>query len=202
MYCIYRTTEVANSMIGKTYLERMDQTGAVVPILADHWAYVTATNDGHYSIANSAGEVLAMGNTGIDGVRDYLKQLRPLHTLVNGADYETYRIANSALVYFIYIRKTKDRQTYFVAVEKTREGHSQQIKVFTGSLKDVQERVRRYLSRSKENYYVHYLNKAYRLPGAPERYLFKEFEHDEFAIRDALRPHVSTWKERQVNEAA
>jgi len=179
----------------------MDQTGADTQLLPDGCAYITATNDGHYAIANSDHETLFIGNEGIEGVQRHLKQLRPSHTLVNGGDYLDYQIASSCLVYFVYIRKTKDRQTLFVALEKTREGHTQEVKAFTGSLEEVQRSVQRVLNRVKENYFVHYVNEAYRLPVVPERQLLKQFEHDTTAIREALRPHVSQWKEQQHDAA-
>lgn len=173
----------------------MDKTGTETPLLADGCAYVTTVNDGHYAIANNDNEILYIGSNGITSVQQHLKRLRPTRTLVNGTSYEAYRIPNSSLVYFIYIRKTKDKQTYFVAIEKTREGHSQDVKAFTGSIEDVQRSVQRVLGRLNESYYVHYVNEAYYLPAVPERQFLKHFEHDKTAIRDALRPYVLAWKE-------
>lgn len=147
----------------------MDERGTEQTLLPNGCAYVTADNDGHFAISNSDNEVLFIGNTGIKGIQHYLKQLCPNDVLVNGADYESFQIANSRLVYFIYIRKTKDRATHFVAVEKTREGHSQGVKAFTGSLAEVEKDVQRYLSRANEKYYVHYLNEFYRLPNIAAR---------------------------------
>lgn len=201
MYCIYGVTEIKSGMYARSYLERSDQAGNVYPLLPDSTAYITATLDGHFTIANNEGEVLAIGNTGIEGIRPYLKLFRPLHTVVNGGDLEAYRVASSALVYFVYIRRAKDG-THFVAVEKTREGVSQSVKTFVGAKDVVAGQVRRYLARTKENYYVHYMNKANRLDGVPDRCLLKDFEHDELAIRDALRPLIAKWKERKENEAA
>ena len=195
MYCIYQTSEIVSNMIAKIYLERMDQEGRVQPLLADQIAHVTATPGGYFAITNSAGEVFFIGSDGIKGVQRNLKALCPSIVFVNGADYEAYRIANSALVYFVYIRRSKDRKTYFVAVEKTREGVYQDVKTFVGTLKDVEERVQRLLRRVKGNYYVHYVNEYYRLPGVQERLLLLEFEYDGTAIREALRQSIADWKE-------
>lgn len=202
MYCVYQTTELTSNGVTKSYLERMDQEGRVQPLLTDGTANVTATPGGHYAIANSAGSVFFIGNSGIKGVHCDLKRLLPSSVLVNGEDYEAYRVANSALVYFIYIRRTFDRRTYFVALQKTREGVDQAIKTFVGTLQDVQAAVQRHLSRVKGKYYVHYVNKAYRLPGIQERQLLREFDYDGSPIREALRQPVADWKEgqREANE--
>ncbi|MBC9702623.1 MAG: hypothetical protein H9W83_08865 [Leuconostoc sp.] len=194
MNCIYQTSEVVSNMITKTYLERMDQEGRVQLLLADQIAHVTVTPGGYFVIGNSVGEVFFIGSNGIKGVQRNLKALKPSTILVNGADYEAYRIENSALVYFVYIRRSKDRKTYFVAVEKTREGVHQDIKTFVGMLQDVQERAQRLLRRVKGNYYVHYVNEYYRLPGVQERQLLCEFEYDGTAIREALRQSIAEWK--------
>jgi len=183
-----------SSVTTKNYLESMNQEGRVQPILTDNTAHVTATPGGHYAIANSAGEVFYIGNSGIKGVQRDLRRLRPASVLVNGADYEAYRVANSALVYFIYIRRTSDRRTYFVAVQKTREGVDQGVKTFIGTREDVQEGVQRLLSRVKDKYYVHYVNEAYRLPSVQERQLLREFDYDSAPIREALRAAVADWK--------
>lgn len=201
MYFTYRVEEVFANTTTKTYLERMDHEGRVLPLLPDQIAYVTTEEGGRYSIANSAGEVFFVGTNGIKGMTRDLKLLRPAKILVNGADFEAYRIASSALVYFVYIRRSRDRNTYFVAIEKTREGVHQDVKTFCGSLEDVQKGVKRYLRRVRENYYVHYINRAYRLPGVQERQLLREFMHDTNTIRDALRAHVAEWKEKQQHEA-
>ena len=189
-------------MLLRSYLSRMDEQGADKPLLADGCAYVTAGEGGHYAIANIDNEVLFIGNDGLSGMQRHIKQLRPTHTLVNGSDFAAYKIASSSLVYFIYIRRSADQQTYFVAVEKTKEGHSQGVKAFTGSLESVERSVQRVLGQAKESYYVHYVNAQYRLPAVPERLLLKEFVHDKTTIRDALRPHISQWKEAQQHDAA
>lgn len=201
MYCIYNASEVYSGVTARTYLERMSQVERVQPFLADQIAHVTATNDGHYAIANSAGEVFFIGNNGITGVQRDLKRLRPSNVLVNGADYEAYRVANSALVYFIYIRRTADRRTYFVALQKTREGVDQGVKTFIGTREDVQEAVQRVLSRVKVKHYVHYVNEAYRLPKVQERQLLREFDYDGLIIREELRAAVADWKRKEVSAA-
>ena len=204
MYCIYQTSEVSGNMITKRYLERENHEGRVQPLLSDQIAYVTATPGGHYSIANSAGEVFFIGNGGIKSVQRDLKRLRPSSVLVNGTDYEAYRVANSAVVYFIYIRRTADRRTYFVALQKTREGVDQGVKTFIGTREDVQEAVQRVLSRVKVKHYVHYVNEAYRLPSVQEWQLLREFDYDGVPIREELRAAVADWKrkEREEVEAA
>lgn len=201
MYCIYNASEVYGGCTARTYLERMNQEEREQPLLTDQTAYVTATPGGHYAIANSAGEVFFIGNSGIKGVQRDLRRLRPFNVLVNGADYEAYRVANSALVYFIYIRRTADRRTYFVALQKTREGVDQGVKTFIGTREDVQEAVQRVLSRVKVKHYVHYVNEAYRLPSVQERQLLREFDYDGVIIREELRAAVADWK-RKEREAA
>lgn len=201
MHCIYNASEVYGGNTARTYLERVNQEGRVQPLLADQIAHVTANKDGHYAIANSAGEVYFIGNSGIKGVQRDLRRLRPSNVLVNGADYEAYRLANSALVYFIYIRRTADRRTYFVALQKTREGVDQGVKTFVGTREDVQEAVQRVLSRVRVKHYVHYVNEAYRLPSVQERQLLREFDYDGLPIREALRAAVADWKRKEVGAA-
>lgn len=201
LYCIYNASEVYSGVTARTYLERMSQVGRVQPLLADQIAHVTANKDGHYAIANNAGEVFFIGNNGITGVQRDLKRLRPSSVLVNGADYEAYRVANSAVVYFIYIRRTSDRRTYFVALQKTREGVDQGVKTFVGTRDAVQKDVQAFLSRVKDKYYVHYVNEAYRLPGVQERQLLREFDYDGGPIREALRAAVADWKRKEVSAA-
>lgn len=53
----------------KNYFERMDQEWRVQPLLMDSTACEMATPVGHYAIANSAGEVLFIGNSGIKGIQ-------------------------------------------------------------------------------------------------------------------------------------
>lgn len=193
IYCIYFVQEIGSGHISRSYLERMNEAGVRSSLLPDHNAYITVHAE-HYVIANSAGEVLFMGNDGIEGIECELRKLQPHQVFANGQEYAAFKMARSPLIYHIYIRKSQELGVAYVALQSERGGSVVNTRTYTGDLETVAKAVRKQLLRETEPYFIDYLNELYRLPGVQESDNVPASSFDGSILRDTLRAAVKEWR--------
>ena len=158
MYCLYYVTNISRGSAGAPYLERMDQAGNVVPLLADGNAYVTLI-DSRYTITNSTGETLFTGNCK-KAMDDALGKLNADKVLINGKSRSKYYSQFEPLIYHICATKPDATGAVYAVMSAEKGGFIQGNWQLCGLATHVEEEINEILDEERYEYIISYVSSS------------------------------------------